>query len=507
MPFGLTSERIVLDGKLPFGQRAKKIMSSAGMPAEILRYRTAITRVSLARPLRLAIEVGLIEKNTRVLDYGCGRGDDLRELQAQGIQCYGWDPIYRPEGERTEADIVNLGYVVNVIEDKPERSQTLLETWKLAQKVLIVAARLSVEARGERQRQLNDGYLTQKGTFQKFFTQQELRDWIDTTLGVSSVASAPGIFFVFRNESLRQSYLASRHRRKASIPTQHRRSSLFERYQGLLQPLINFFASRGRLPDDAELEDVMTLREVFGSVRRAFDVVQSATGRERWIAIQKERAQDLLVYLALQRFSERPRFSVLPYDLQLDVKTFFGTYTRACNAADQLLFSAGDMTAVDAACQEAACGKLTPEALYVHTMGLPTLPSILRIYEGCARGYIGAVEGANIAKLNRRVPQISYLFYPDFENDPHPALAGSLVVHLRTFQVRYFDYSTSDSPPILHRKETFVPVDHPLRGKFERLTRQEERRGLYENPSAIGTRQAWNKLLAEKGLRLAETWS
>jgi DNA phosphorothioation-associated putative methyltransferase len=160
------------------------------------------------------------------------------------------------------------------------------------------------------------------------------------------------------------------------------------------------------------------------------------------------------------------------------------------------------MAAISAACHEAACGKLLSEALYVHTVGVPMLPPLLRVYEGCARGYIGVVDDANIVKLHRRVPQVSYLAYPHFDRDPHPALVGSLVVHLRTLQVRYLDYRATDSPPILHRKETFVPADYPLREKFARLTCQEERWGLYEHPATIGTRQAWERLLAEKGVQL-----
>jgi len=113
------------------------------------------------------------------------------------------------------------------------------------------------------------------------------------------------------------------------------------------------------------------------------------------------------------------------------------------------------------------------------------------------------MEEANVVKLHRHIPQISYLAYPEFERDPHPALAGALVVQLHTFQVRYIDYSTSNSPPILHRKEAFVPADHELYGKFARLTRQEERLGLYEHPITIGTKQTWDRLLTEKGWRLA----
>jgi DNA phosphorothioation-associated putative methyltransferase len=266
---------------------------------------------------------------------------------------------------------------------------------------------------------------------------------------------------------------------------------------------MDFFTSRGRLPHEGELPNTIALQAVFGSLPRAFGVVQRATGKERWETIREERAQDLLVYLALERFTDRPRFSALPHDLQLDTKAFFGTYTRACSAADTLLFSVGNMDVVDAACREAACGKRTPEALYIHATALSSLSPTLRVYEGCARGYIGLVEEANVIKLSRRKPQISYLSYPDFDRDPHPALVGSLVVNLQTFQVSYRDYSASTSPPILHRKEQFVSPDYPLRAKFERLTRQEESKGLYENASLIGTRNKWNELLDEKGVQLA----
>ena len=69
--------------------------------------------------------------------------------------------------------------------------------------------------------------------------------------------------------------------------------------------------------------------------------------------------------------------------------------------------------------------KLTPSALYVHQAALEELDPVLRLYEGCARNYIGAVEGANLIKLHRGAPQISYLSYPDFDTDPHPAIRSS----------------------------------------------------------------------------------
>jgi DNA phosphorothioation-associated putative methyltransferase len=322
-------------------------------------------------------------------------------------------------------------------------------------------------------------------------------------LGVSSVPAGPGIFYIFRDPELRQSFLAARYRQQAIAPHQRQRDALFEQYKALLAPLIAFVTARGRLPEASELDVAPQICAVMGSLRHAFAIIQRVTGADQWSRIREARTQDLLIYLALARFDGRPRYSDLSRALQLDVRALLSTYRRACALADDLLFSAGNLQAIDAACRSAVVGKLTPSALYVHTSALSQLPPILRIYEGCARAYIGAVEGANLIKLHRGIPQVSYLAYPDFERDPHPALAAALIVPLRTFQIHYREYMDSKNPPILHRKETFLPPDHPLRPKFARLTRQEERWGLYDVPERIGTREGWHQRLAEQGICLA----
>jgi hypothetical protein len=56
---------------------------------------------------------------------------------------------------------------------------------------------------------------------------------------------------------------------------------------------------------------------------------------------------------------------------------------------------------------------------------------------------------------------------------------------------------------LLHRKEEFLLPDHPLRSKFARLTHQEEKWGLYEQSETIGTREGWEKTLAERGVHLS----
>jgi DNA phosphorothioation-associated putative methyltransferase len=468
-----------------------------------LRQNTAISRTDLSRPLRIAYDAGLIRPGSTVFDYGCGRGDDIRLLSTLGVSATGWDPAFSADAKIQSAEVVNLGYVVNVIEDRFERDKTLEAAWQLAKSVLIVAARLQFQSNGATLEQFTDGCLTARGTFQKFYTQLELREWVKSVLQVEPFSAGPGILLLFRDPSARLRFEASRWRRRSPVPRQRLADQLFQSNRQLLEPMMAFAADRGRIPHAAELTTSRDICGIFGSLKRAFRVVTHATGSLRWDEIRQQAKTDLLVYLALDRFGGRPRFSQQPQEIQGDIKAFFGSYTRACSRADELLFAAGDMGAIGEACTSVETGKLTPEALYVHESAVQSLPAILRVYEGCARAYIGKVEGANLIKLNRLKPKISYLAYPGFDVEPHPALLGSLVVSLRSLDLQHYDYGDSTNPPILHRKELFVPPDYPLRPKFERLTRQEERFGLYEGAGDMGTKAGWERRLKEKGVRLS----
>lgn len=473
------------------------------MHATISRHKTAISRTELSRPVKLALTDGILRTGYSFFDYGCGLGDDQRLLSAMGYRTGGWDPVHRPTATIAPANIVNLGFVVNVIENAAERAEVLSRAWALAQDVFIVSARMTIDSQflGETQ-EFADGLLTSRGTFQKFFEQTELRVWIDQVLGVSSVAAAPGVFYIFRDDQARAAFLASRFRRRIAMPRLARSAELFKAHEELLRPLMAFVSERGRVPADDELPNLAAIQNTFGSVRKAFRIVIRATDAAQWDQIAEQRALDLLIYLALSRFDKRPAYGQLPQELQRDVRGFFSTYKQACESADELLFALRDQKVVETACQVSEIGKLTPGALYVHESALDALSPLLRLYEGCARGYIGRIDDANLIKLHRDEPKISYLSYPEFETDPHPAVASSVTVHLQTFRVKYRDFRSYKNPPILHRKELFVQKDHPLYAKFERLTRIEEQKGLYESSEAIGTRDGWRAVLRAKGVSL-----
>jgi hypothetical protein len=52
---------------------------------------------------------------------------------------------------------------------------------------------------------------------------------------------------------------------------------------------------------------------------------------------------------------------------------------------------------------------------------------------------VGEVEGANVIKIHHRSGKISYLTYPDFETDPHPALLRCVRLSLRSRELRRYD--------------------------------------------------------------------
>ena len=467
---------------------------------KIDRHKAAIHRPDLSKPVRLALEAGLFTENTTFFDYGCGHGEDIKRISDRGFTSTGWDPYYRPQSDRTSAEIVNLGYIINVIESQIERREALIKAWELTQKVLIVSAQVLIGDVGKGQIAYSDGVVSSRNTFQKYYEQEELKLYIDQVLGVDSVPVALGIYFVFRDEMLAQSFRASRFRSRATTPRIRLVSKRFEDYRELLNPLMDFFTERGRLPVGEELSNFEPLLTEFGTVRRAFNLIVSATNQDEWDAIADKRRQDILVFLALSNFDnpyKRLKSSQLSKQYQTDIKSLFGSYQGASTTADLMLFNLGREGFIATCCRNSKIGRLDHQALYVHISALEHLDTMLRLYEGCASRTIGRMDGATLIKFHLHKPKISYLFYPDFDRDPHPKMQASMQIDLRDLQVRYRDYHNSDNPPVLHSKDTYVLSDYPQYEKFAKLTKQEESWGLLENMKDISHWQGWQEKLKE----------
>jgi DNA phosphorothioation-associated putative methyltransferase len=297
------------------------------------RSKTAIRRSDLSRPVKCAIADGLLSPLLTFFDYGCGHGQDTDLLAAQGISGSGWDPVFRPSGQLREADVVNLGYVLNVIEDPAERAATLRRAWELARRLLVVSALVRIPGRGNAFTEFGDGVLTRRGTFQKFFDQGELRERLEAELGTAATPATVGVLYVFKDDSLRQEFLANRFRRRAAAPKQRISERRFDEHREILGPFMEALTLLGRLPEPEEFPGAPELVTRFGSLKRAFALIRRVTGEDSWRPIRQRRTEDLLVFLALTRFRKRPRLSGYPRTLQRDFRAFFGTYKKGLPAS------------------------------------------------------------------------------------------------------------------------------------------------------------------------------
>lgn len=139
--------------------------------------------------------------------------------------------------------------------------------------------------------------------------------------------------------------------------------------------------------------------------------------------------------------------------------------------------------------------------LYVHRTNVDELP----VVEGeLVRKAIKLLPDAyewNMLKVARD-KRVSFMYYPNFYENPHPALYQFANVDTTTGRIKYG--SESKNPVILHRKETFVAKSDSNYQKFKALTDQEVEAGLYPKNllSYIGRRKFWDEFLIEEGLEI-----
>ncbi len=464
----------------------------------VARHKTAMKRTRLSKPVSLALADGLLTTETSFFDYGCGHGTDVAFLQAEGLEAAGWDPHFDPAAPRRAADVVNLGYVLNVIERLPERQHVLREAYSLAKSVLVVSVR--VEKNPLEREELEDGVLTKHGGFQKFFTQSEFRDYVEAVLGKRPELTDLGVAYVFKDDDAHQRYLANR---AFGRRVEYRKDllDLFEK-DDLAREFLAGCRERGRLLRRREFPRFAELAERFQSESRVRRLTLQFLDPDSLAACREERRESILTHLAGSRLRglQYPKLTVLPEPVQADIRSMWGSYQVAREEAERFLFQIGNSAAVDEACRSAPIGKLLPEDFYVHRSTRDELPAILQLLIAATEMVVGHHE-PELYKVARDGRSVSLLWYPDFDKVGHPPLHLSMRVYLPKAAYQFRDYRRSENPPILHRKETLVGKDYPGRDKFERLTRQEEKAGLLVRPS--GFRSDWEAQLAAAGRHIA----
>lgn len=437
----------------------------------VQRHRTALQRYSLSTPVQALWRYGFLDAVSSMFDYGCGRGDDVRILRSMGITASGWDPHFAPREPKHEADMVNIGFVINVIEDVRERSEALAGAYALTRKVLAVAALIGGRTAYERHRLFRDGVLTSRGTFQKYFSQQELREYIETTLGREPIAIEPGLFLVFRDDVEEQRFLAAKQTRARCTVTLPKapqaeaqrvlRTSRWEQHRVLLDGFWDRCLQLGRLPKDGEYPHLAELRSTIGSPQTVLRKLRDERGEASLEAARTARMEDLLVYLALNLFERRRSFRRLPESLQRDIACFWGSYAAAQTEGTKALFSLGSTDVIHKACETAVAqgvGHLDRDhSLQLHSSLVPRLPAVLRIYVGCAARLYGEVDAADLVKIHIHSGKLSLLTYDDFSGRPLPRLLERVKINLRTQNVQFFDYGESAPVQYLYQKSRYIP--------------------------------------------------
>lgn len=491
----------------------------------IERHRTALSRSNLSAPMQTLVRHGLLVPERSCFDYGCGRGDDLRSLLESGYTASGWDPYYAPHQERTPADIVNLGFVINVIEDFDERAEALRAAFALAGTLLVVSVMLygSTPPPG---RPFRDGYRTQRNTFQKYFTQSELKDFVENVLDAEAIPVGPGIVYVFIDKAVEQRFLFGRQRGRARVARGRLRfaeraprpgraprqlpSRLQEQiyaHADLIEALWRNCLELGREPLADDFPRSVEACAAFGSWRRVLRVVFALNDRSVFAQAAAQRRDDLLVFLALRLFGKRKPYRQLDPSIQRDIKAHFGDYARAQGLAMRALEEVAQPALLDKASQAASelgLGYYRPsDYLQLHVSLLHRLPALLRIYVGCGVVLHGDIEGVDLVKIHLRSGKLSLLKFDDFQGKALPLMTERIKLKLRSQDTYYFMYgSDSVPPPPLYYKSRYLNEECP--GFAEQLAFDEALADLaLFDPDSHGPSQAaFDRMLAERRLEV-----
>ncbi|NOQ63106.1 MAG: DNA phosphorothioation-associated putative methyltransferase [Methyloprofundus sp.] len=441
---------------------------------KIARHKTAIARQSLSAPMKALAKHNYLTGAYTVFDYGCGLGDDLKELEAHGIDAAGWDPTHRPEVERFACDLVNIGFVINVIEDREERIEALQLAFELSNKLLVVGAMIASDMHIQKFTSYKDGIITSLNTFQKYYSQSDLQHFIENTLDENAIAVGPGVFFVFKDKLEEQLFLADRQKRQhpwKQITTRaSNKKAAFERVyvdnEALFKDFWSMCLSLGRIPVNDEFPESEKIKELVGSQQKTFILLDQLFENNEFELAERYRKEDCLLYFALSQFDKRKAYIHLPEALQQDVKAFFGNYTNALSLARELLFSIADKELITDTCLAAqailpASSLLDNHSLTFHKDFIDLLPAVLRIYVHCGIQLYGELEDIQLVKIHFHSGKVSFMGYDNFDDSPLPLLRERIKVKLEQQSVDYFDYVGRYTQQPLYFKSTYLTEDYP----------------------------------------------
>lgn len=479
--------KLVDDEFVPLGNDdSSDVVNGLGNPGlPVQRHLTALSRTELSAPVQFLIRHGLLSPTHTFFDYGCGRGGDVAGLGAEGYDAKGWDPHFAPDAPRVEADLVNLGFVVNVIEDPAERVEAIVQAYKLAKHALVVGVMLyGNDTPGK---PFRDGFLTSRNTFQKYFSQAEFKDYLEHVLARPVFMVGPGVAFVFASTDAEQQFSAGRYRssglaarllatrvprvrsvREPRLPKEPRLAKEPKAARAPREPLpspaeLRLAAARpvldtlwaqaldlGRFAESVEVSDLPAVLQAVGSLTKAESLLAKHYDLSLLQAAAKTRTDDLQLFMATQQFAKRPAYRQLEPGLQRDIKAFFGDYKSAQEAGLRLLIEAAEPATILAACKEAAArghGWLDGEhSLQLHLSMVERLPAVLRAYVTCGLILWDSLTDVQLVKIHVGSGKLTLMEFDRFDESPIPLLRRRIKVHVRRLNYEVFEYGSAAFP-------------------------------------------------------------
>jgi DNA phosphorothioation-associated putative methyltransferase len=474
---------------------------------KIHRHKTALVRREISKPVKTLIEQGQLRRGESFFDYGCGYGGDVEAIKKLGFDAEGWDPVHAPNVTRRCADVINLGFVLNVIEDPAERVEALIDAWKLTQRVMLVSTLIAGQEAYEDVQTYGDGVITSRDTFQKFFEPSEIQSLIEDTIHAEAVPIGLGIYIVFRDVADLHDFLAQRSRRFIDWESISRKLGLlralktkrdpYDTHKELLDAYWESVLELGRMPRDEEFDRLAEVRKACGSLPRALQLFIDRFGEATFNTARQRRKEDLLVFIAAAQLRRKIPFGHLSPRLQRDLRSFFGSYANAEEKSRELMFAAGDEDELEIAVSQLDYGHLDSKEGHftIHRSLLDELPVILRVYVECAARLYGNPREADLIKIHLHSRKLTFQYYKDFEKSPLPELLTRIKIDLKRLFVTVIDHTTGPEHQLLFFKERFLPKDHPDKTKMERFSAKLRKIGLHEETIGYGpSKEQWEKL-------------
>ena len=449
----------------------------------VVRHRTAISRSSLSTPAKLLFTSGLASEDNSFLDYGCGKGDDVKFLNELGIDATGWDPYFKPDNKNLiTSDIVNLAFVINVIESPSERIEVLQKAYDLAKKCLAVSVMLPSQNDTIAALPFADGQITSTRTFQKYYQQVEIEELLSTALKVNPIAAAPGVFFIFKDEEVEQDYLLKRqlgiirdydpNLSLVKINEKKEKTKEATRIANLLAKHTLAFA---RKPELEELPHYFQQQlESSGiSFRKAFNAASSLFSENDLRHAVKVKKEQLLLFLSMYFFSGRPKYKSFNRSLQKDIRLHFGSMTAAQDQAKELLYSLGNEKFIyedSHLATEEGLGDLRDGKFTFHTNNTNNLSLRLRGVLAIAERMAGKLDDVDVIRIHIETKKVTYLSLDNFKNSPLPRILKRSIVDFREHSVKTITHDEGGKVKTLYLKSKLMAdneANYEIQKKFD----------------------------------------